>query len=302
MRYSLGDFMEGFKYSIVIPHRNSEATLRRCLGSIPSRDDVQVIVSDDCSDIPIDWRRLEQDFPNVEVLLSDKCRGAGNARNRGMEVAVGKWLLFADADDFYADGFLDVLDGYAVRCLDVLYFNARSVDSKCLKNAGLTDALNEYIESYVKYGACEDGVRYRYRAPWFKMFRRAFLLQYNICFEEVIKGNDIMFSFLASYFAKRFEIISDVLYVYTYSPLSVSHKQSDYRVALCIFENVLKCNSFYEFVGHREWLRNPLKAAIRSLCDAGAVDWLWFAALFPVRFFSMYAQRRKYVEMAKRGA
>lgn len=293
--------MEKVKYSIVIPHRNSEATLRRCLGSIPRRDDVQVIVSDDCSDIPIDWLRLKSDFPNVVVLLSDRCRGAGDARNRGMEAAVGKWLLFADADDFYVDGFLDVLDRYAAQSLDVLYFNAKSVDSENLSSVGLTDSLNEYVMNYVKDGTCGDGVRYRYRAPWFKMFRRAFIRQFDICFEEVIKGNDIMFSFLASYFAKRFEIIDDVLYVYTYSPLSVSHKHSDCRVALCIFGNVLKCNSFYEFIGHREWLRNPLKAAVRSLCDARTVDWLLFAVRFPVRFFPIYAQRYKYVEMAKRG-
>lgn len=294
--------MESFKYSIVIPHRNSEDTLRRCLGSIPTRDDVQVIVSDDCSDIPIDWQCLKRDFPKVEVLLSERCRGAGEARNRGMQVADGKWLLFADADDFYADGFLDVLDRYAEQNLDVLYFNAKSVDSKSLRSVGLTDSLNEYIKSYVNDGTCGGGVRYRYRAPWFKMFRHAFLRQYNICFEEVAKGNDIMFSFLASYFARQFEIIDDVLYVYTYSPLSVSHKHSDYRIALCIFGNVLKCNSFYEFIGHGEWVRNPLKAAVRSLCDASVLDWFLFAASFPLRFFSMYAQRRKYVDMAKRGA
>ena len=36
--------------SIVIPHKNIPELLARCLRSIPERDDIQVIVVDDCSD------------------------------------------------------------------------------------------------------------------------------------------------------------------------------------------------------------------------------------------------------------
>lgn len=37
------------KYSIIIPHYNAPHLLERCLKSIPVREDIQVIVVDDCS-------------------------------------------------------------------------------------------------------------------------------------------------------------------------------------------------------------------------------------------------------------
>ena len=87
-------------YSIIIPHRGAPELLQRLLDSIPQRPDVQVIVIDD---------------PDG--------RGGGYARNQALPQATGRWLLFADADDFYAEGFLDVLDAYVNRDdLDAVYF------------------------------------------------------------------------------------------------------------------------------------------------------------------------------------
>ena len=38
-------------YSFIIPHKNCPVLLNRCLDSIPIRDDVQIIVVDDNSDV-----------------------------------------------------------------------------------------------------------------------------------------------------------------------------------------------------------------------------------------------------------
>ena len=42
--------MKTFNYSIIIPHRNIPQLLQRCIDSIPSRDDLQIIIVDDNSD------------------------------------------------------------------------------------------------------------------------------------------------------------------------------------------------------------------------------------------------------------
>lgn len=39
-----------YNFSIIIPHYNNEQDLRRCMASIPDRDDVQIIIVDDNSD------------------------------------------------------------------------------------------------------------------------------------------------------------------------------------------------------------------------------------------------------------
>ena len=57
-------------YSIVIPHYNLPALLRRCLGSIPQRDDIQVIVVDDGSseESKSALEDIGIDFPNVQIV------------------------------------------------------------------------------------------------------------------------------------------------------------------------------------------------------------------------------------------
>ena len=88
-------------FSIIIPHHNTPELLKACVDSIPIRDDLQIIIVDDNSDKSVvDFNN----FPgvackNLEVVLSQKGRGAGWARNEGLKYAQGKWILFADSDD-----------------------------------------------------------------------------------------------------------------------------------------------------------------------------------------------------------
>lgn len=57
-------------YSIIIPHYNIPCLLDICLESIPKRDDVQVIVVDDCSSDSVkrELKRLEEKFPHVMFI------------------------------------------------------------------------------------------------------------------------------------------------------------------------------------------------------------------------------------------
>ena len=53
-----------FTYSVVIPHKNCVPLLQRCLNSIPKRNDIQVIVVDDVSDLSASERTLMESFAN----------------------------------------------------------------------------------------------------------------------------------------------------------------------------------------------------------------------------------------------
>ena len=111
-----------FTYSFIIPHHNSPELLNRCLDSIPQREDIQIIVVDDNS---AEDKRPCIKRNDVEVIYIDAehTKGAGRARNYGLKAAKGKWLLFPDCDDYYNDGFLDVLDQYKDEKNEILYFN-----------------------------------------------------------------------------------------------------------------------------------------------------------------------------------
>ena len=114
--------MKQINYTFIIPHHNSPELLIRCLDSIPKRPDIEVIVVDDNS------QEDKKPFVNREdtqVVLLNKAQsnGAGRARNIGLSMAKGKWLLFADCDDYYVNGFIDVLDRYLDSNYDVIYYN-----------------------------------------------------------------------------------------------------------------------------------------------------------------------------------
>ena len=58
--------------------------------------------------------------------------GAGFARNLGLRYACGKWVLFADADDFFHKDFYNIISAYEKSSYEVVYFDSYSVFSDTL--------------------------------------------------------------------------------------------------------------------------------------------------------------------------
>lgn len=135
-------------YSIIIPHHNSPQLLQRLIDTIPQREDIEIIIVDDNSD---EGQKASVNRLDVKTFYIDKehTKGAGKARNVGIEHATGKWILFADADDLYKPGFIDVLDEYKDDDIEILFFNVDSVNSDTLlpgkKDRGLSAKINSTI-------------------------------------------------------------------------------------------------------------------------------------------------------------
>ena len=242
-----------YNYTFIIPHKNCPDLLQRCVDSIPERDDVQVIVIDDNSDVD---KKPLINRADVEVILLDatQSKGAGRARNEGMKRAKGKWLLFADCDDFYAEGFLHVLDRYKDSDLEALYFNASSVDSRTMKaTSGRVRPLNTMVENSLDDEEAFFKLRCFYNAPWAKMTRRAFIVEQEILFEETLNGNDMMYSHYVGCLAKKCAVIADELFIYTTSNNGLSDQKSMIDAWLSRINNNYKQREYLRFIGHPEW-------------------------------------------------
>lgn len=102
--------------SIIIPVYNVEFYLKECLDSIfiyqNTTHKFEVIIindgSTDSSPNILDQYSLSYDF----ILINQKNEGISAARNAGIKTAKGKYLLFADSDDYFVPNTLNKLFDY----------------------------------------------------------------------------------------------------------------------------------------------------------------------------------------------
>ncbi len=105
------------KVSVIIPAYNAAALIKRALESVfAQKEDLEVIVVDDCS--TDDTIAVVENLHDrrVKVLRQSENKGPAAARNRGLAVATGKYCAFLDGDDYWESDFLkettSFLDGH----------------------------------------------------------------------------------------------------------------------------------------------------------------------------------------------
>lgn len=219
--------MNPISYSIVIPHKNIPDLLKRCLDSIPQREDIEVLIIDDNSDPGI------VDFEEMQSLENERWhfirtydnKGSGFARNRALAEAKGKWLVFSDSDDYFLPGLLEKLDRHFNDDADIIFFDIDSVFSDDLKPSRLHESRSNRLRQYKdKPEQIDLYCRFYYTQPWGKMIRRELVENNRIKFDETKLANDYSFSIKTGYFAKTVKYDDSVLYMYTERKGSLSNK------------------------------------------------------------------------------
>lgn len=248
-------------YSFIIPHHNTPDLLQRLINSIPQREDIEIIVVDDNSD---EDKKAAVNRPDVKTIFIDKehTKGAGRARNVGMDAASGKWLLFADADDFYKPGFINILDEYKDDNIEMLFFNIDSVDSDTLKPNKRSARLNRLIEQYDGTVETSSNILYFGYAPWRRMLLSEFVKKHGFRFEETARGNDMFFSIQTSFFVRQWKVDKRIVYTVTHYNGSITFSietQEKYVAMMLIYRRLAE---FFKYIGHPEWNRKSIKGTL----------------------------------------
>jgi len=289
-------------YSIIIPHHNIPKLLERCLGSIPRRDDVQVVVVDDGSsnEAVTQCKEIEKKFSYVEFCYSRPAHGGGFARNLGIQKARGKYVLFADADDYFNPCANDVLDEYKDCDKDLVFFNANSLDTEYYTFCHRCWQINHLVDLYSRNERkALYGLRYKFGEPWCKLIKREVLVNNGVRFNETIIHNDTTFSYKVGYYCQTFDVDKRALYCVTHRSGSVSKQVSAERW-LIRTEVFARANAFFKLHNiaiaderaYRGMFHFMLKHDLKSLkkCfniinNTGESKWNIFVniALFPYR-------------------
>lgn len=294
--------------SIIIPHFNDSKLLEKLLLSIPQDKCIQTILVDDKSEqLHVEYIKELQSKYNFEFYENDRIKSAGTCRNIGLEKAKGKWVLFADSDDYFVDAFYDTLSKYFDKDIDVVFFRPTSIYIDTGEVADRHKSFEKVLDDYVKDTSIELKIRYEIPNPVSKMIRKDFIEYHKIQFDEVRAANDMMFSTKVGHAMKKFVVSDAVIYCVTRNHGSLTANMSEevywsrVKVAVVYVRFLQDHLSKEEFntiepklLGH---FINGLRLGVVEFFKVwryfakNKVKWFWWSYLNPIVFVQKLQRR-----------
>jgi len=163
-------------FSVIIPTYNPKKYLPRLLVSIAHNDcanDIEVIISDDCSTEFFDEILETFNMLDIKKIVNEKHMGfPRTGRQRGADIAQGKWIYFSDQDDYFLEHAFDKAKEY--------------IETQNVSNCFVSDFIMESAETgertiYEGYKGWTHG----------KFFEKRFWDKYELCYDEVDYCEDI---------------------------------------------------------------------------------------------------------------
>lgn len=226
------------KVSIIVPCYMVETSLDRCVSSLVAQTlrDIEIILVDDKSPdaTPLlcdEWRKKDG---RIRVIHKGVNEGLGMARNSGMDVATGEYIMFIDSDDVYE------LDACERMYLNAIRYNADVVAGNFIteiqpgiwiKHANAVDTVlnRDGVYNYVlDLIACPPYVRRERLHPvsvWALCLRSTIIRENNIRFysEREIASEDILFKIAFLRYCNIMVGLSEPLYHYYHTAGSLTH-------------------------------------------------------------------------------
>lgn len=208
--------------SIIIPLYNAEKYFRECIDSLYQQDlaeaDFEVIVINDGStDGSLALaRQLAAEHMNMTVVDKQN-EGQGVARNLGMSMAKGEYIMFVDSDDYLLPHTLKpMVDRTALQQLELCMapLSGYRQDGEAYSSQFPYEEKKIYTgEHLLLYGIALG-------TTCSILYHREFLQATGLQFHEGILHEDINFIYKLTSYVKRMEIYNQNIYVYRYNPQS----------------------------------------------------------------------------------
>lgn len=230
------------KVSVIIPVYNTEKYLPECLQSLIDQTlkDIEIICVDDGStDQSVEVIKKYQQLDSRIILLQQENKYAGVARNYGMTVAKGDYLVFLDSDDFFEKDLLekeyDQIEKYKA---DICFCRADHYDTqeKTFKPMDWS-FYPKYFTKEVMTPAELGNHLYQVTtpAPWTKMFSHKLVRENKLQFQPLQRANDLFFVHSAMGLAKKLTYVNQVLVHYRVNN-GKSLQNNNYRTPTAFIE------------------------------------------------------------------
>ena len=212
--------MDRIRVSVVVPVYNSERYLEECIDSILDQtlEGIEIICVDDGSEdcslkILNSYREHYENFQ----IIAQRNKYAGVARNNGMKIAHGEYIIFLDSDDTFNPEMLQCMyEKITSTNSDICLCGARCFDS----NTGEIFRRKNFLNNIPK----KDPFSWRdipesiyditSPSPWNMLFSLEFLKENDLAFEECKRANDLRFYGCSLAAANKITSVSDVFVNY----------------------------------------------------------------------------------------
>lgn len=259
------------KLSLIIPIYNAEKYLRECLESVKKLNisDLEcILVNDGSKDGSLTICQEYADKNAIFKIVDKENGGVSAARNSGLKVACGDYIMFLDADDFFVDGATELI-GKALSSdkefvafgYDTLYDDGRTVTEAIpdKENGDMYDRCMKLVYADSCFNTC-----------WGKLFKREIINSKDILFDEGLPiGED--FKFVAEYmqYVKDCRIYDESLIFYRQHGASAMRK---YDLVKRLEYNKVLYNFQTELVEHLNYdnlpslMNNYYLRVVTNLC------------------------------------
>ncbi len=215
--------------SFIIPAHNCATTIENTVKSIVAIqiDSEIIIVENGSTDNTANViKSMADTYSNIKLFTSDK--GVSKARNKGMDVATGDWIIFVDADDKSLPGVVEMREQLSTQDLDLIVGSYKKDDDIICHNynslnttTGVTDEIKSWLIS-------KPTLRMQ---AWAKIYRASFLKQYNLRFDESLSySEDSEFVIRVLMKARKVLITDNMFYQYNSGTVSAMRGFVDGRI------------------------------------------------------------------------
>lgn len=228
----------GVLMSFIIPAYNAENNLKECVESIILNDiddkyenKIEILIIENGStDATMKIAQtIKQHEDRVRVYNSSK--GVSKARNLGLKVARGDYIVFIDADDQLKKNSINLMfENLNSDFADLwLYGHMAGNDAR---RVTAKKEQQVYIDSNI-----QDGIKRmmqnptRYMQVWGKIFRRFIIEEYNIRFNEKMKlseDSDFTLKYISK--CKKIVFMPNIIYNYSLNTESTMRKYDGSKV------------------------------------------------------------------------
>ena len=210
---------ENIKVSVILPVYNGETYLPECLDAILGQTlkEIEVIcVNDGSTDRSPEILRENAARDSRIRVIDQENTGAGAARNNGMAQARGEYLSFLDADDFFEPQMLESAYESAVKqSADITVFRGdryddtqeRYVQMDYSVKSRLLPAANPFSYHDIPDAIFQVFVGW----AWDKLYRRDFVTDSGLAFQNLRTSNDLFFVFASLVKAQKIYVLQDLL-------------------------------------------------------------------------------------------